>query len=74
MAKNRNLDSGQSFVFQFPSTPENKFWASVIMVSLGPKSKATFKGKGGNSQNFLGKFVRFLVTLRCFYRKVIKKK
>jgi len=27
--------------------------------------------QGGNSQNFLGKFVRFIVTLRCFYVTVI---
>jgi len=27
-----------------------------------------FGNLGGNSQNFLSKFVRFLVTLRCFYR------
>jgi hypothetical protein len=27
--------------------------------------------QGGNLQNFLGKFVRFFVTLRCFYRVVI---
>jgi hypothetical protein len=26
---------------------------------------------GGNSQNILGKFVRFFVTLRCFYGVVI---
>ncbi len=37
-----------------------------------------FKGRknkllqAGDSQNFLGKFVRFFVTLRCFYRIVIQ--
>jgi len=30
--------------------------------------------QGGNSQNFLSKFVRFFVTLRCFYRVVINRK
>jgi len=29
---------------------------------------------GGNSQNFLSKFVRFFVTLRCFYKVVIHRK
>ena len=29
---------------------------------------------GGNSQNFLRKFLRFFVTLRCFYRDVIHRK
>jgi len=29
---------------------------------------------GGYSQNFLGKFKRFFVTLRCFYRVVIHRK
>jgi len=40
------------------------------------KSRQRQKGvkQGGNSQNFLGKFVRFFVTLRCFYRVVIHKK
>jgi len=35
-----------------------------------------FFGKilGGNSQNFLGKFLRFFVTLRCFYWVVIHRK
>jgi len=28
----------------------------------------------GNSQNFLGKFVRYFVTLRCFYTVVIHRK
>jgi hypothetical protein len=28
----------------------------------------------GNSQNFLGKFERFFVTLRCFYREIIHRK
>ncbi len=28
----------------------------------------------GDSQNFLRKFVRFFVTLRCFYRVAIHKK
>jgi len=26
---------------------------------------------GGDSQNFYGKFVRFFLTLRCFYRVVM---
>ncbi len=30
--------------------------------------------QGGNSQNFLGKFVRFFVNLRCFYRVVNNRK
>jgi len=29
--------------------------------------------QGGNSQNFLGKFVRFFITLRCFNGVVIHK-
>ncbi len=29
---------------------------------------------GGNSQNFLQKFVRFFLTLKCFYRVVIHRK
>ncbi len=29
---------------------------------------------GGDSQNILCKFLRFLVTLSCFYRVVIEKK
>jgi len=29
---------------------------------------------GGNSQNFLGKFVRFFITLRRFYIEVIHRK
>ncbi len=29
---------------------------------------------GGNSQNFLGKFVRFFITLRWFYRVGIDRK
>jgi len=32
------------------------------------------KTQGGNSQNFLRKFVRFFLTLRCFYRVVIHRK
>jgi len=27
-----------------------------------------------NSQNFLGKFIRFFITLRCFYGVVIHRK
>jgi len=27
---------------------------------------------GGNSQNFLKKFVRFFVTFRCFYKAIIQ--
>ncbi len=30
--------------------------------------------QGGDSQNILGKFKRFLVTLRCFYRVGIHRK
>ncbi len=30
--------------------------------------------QSGNSQNFLCKFVRFFLTLKCFYRVVINKK
>jgi len=30
--------------------------------------------QGGNSQNFFGKFVRFFVIFRCFYRVVIHSK
>jgi len=29
---------------------------------------------GRNSLNFLGKFVRFFVTLRCFYKVVVHRK
>jgi len=36
-------------------------------------AKTTF-GQGGNSQNFLEKFVRFFVTFRCFYGVVIHRK
>jgi len=32
------------------------------------------KSLGGNSQNSLGKFVRFFVTLRDFYRVVVHRK
>jgi len=32
------------------------------------------KNQGGNSQNLLGKFVRFFVTLRCFDGVVIFRK
>jgi len=32
------------------------------------------KNLGGNSQNFLGKFLRFFETLRCFYTVVIHRK
>jgi len=32
------------------------------------------KLQGRNSQNFLGKFVRFFENLRCFYRVVIHRK
>jgi len=32
------------------------------------------KDHGGNSQNILGKFVRFFVTLMCFYGVVIYRK
>jgi len=32
------------------------------------------KPLGGNSQNFLGKFVRCFVTLKCFYGVVIHRK
>jgi len=34
----------------------------------------TIKNLDGNSQNFLGKFVRFFVCLRCFYRVVIHRR
>jgi len=34
----------------------------------------SFEALGGNSQNFLGKFIRLFVTLRCFYRVVIHRK
>ncbi len=27
--------------------------------------------QGGNSQNFLGKFVRFFITLRCFFMQLL---
>ncbi len=30
--------------------------------------------QGQNSQNFLGRFIRFFITLRCFYRVVIHRK
>jgi len=32
------------------------------------------QNQGGNSQNFLPKFVRFFVTLRCFYGVVVHRK
>jgi len=38
------------------------------------KEISRFKQLGGNSQNFLDKYVRFFVTLRCFYRVVIHRK
>ncbi len=34
----------------------------------------TAASQGGNSQNFLHKFIIFFVTLRCFYRVVIYRK
>jgi len=30
--------------------------------------------QGGNSQNFLRKFVRFFQTFRCFYKAIIHRK
>ncbi len=39
--------------------------------ALGPSLIYNSKTQSGNLQNFLGKFVRLFVTLRCFYGVVI---
>jgi len=47
-----------------------------IWFVINHKSVGIFaiKGQGGNSQNFLHKFVRFFLTLKCFYGVVIHRK
>ncbi len=37
-------------------------------------NKETKVIQGGNSQSFIGKFVRFFLILRCFYGVVIHRK
>jgi len=37
-------------------------------------NQSNYKSEGANSQNFLRKFVRFLVTFRCFYNKISHEK
>ncbi len=44
---------------------------TLCMQKVLPK---TLRVQGRNSQNFLGKFVRFFVTLRCFYNANIHEK
>ncbi len=57
---------------------KTQIWPFLIKAQLHTKKgfRALFMRKklehqGGNSQNFLSKFVRFFVTLRCFYGVVI---
>ncbi len=57
-----------------PSHPEleidrdNPFLGHLVRLrKLRQFSYGGVKLQGGNSQNFLGKNVRFFVTLRCFY-------
>jgi len=46
---------------------------SFINLKLG-EEMLKIKVPGGNSQNFLCKFVRFFLNLKCFYRVVIHRK
>jgi len=48
-------------------------WGNVLLAKKLLLRKGE-KHLGGNSQNFLGKFVRFFVALRCFYGVVILRK
>jgi len=34
----------------------------------------SLSAQGGNSQNFLHKFIIFFLTLRCFYKAIIHRK
>ncbi len=55
----------------FPGVNFTKILQAVFVHKDSKKHKKTM---GGNSQNFLCKFVRFFLTLKCFYRVVINKK
>jgi hypothetical protein len=50
-----------------PYFPLKKSYIHVITL-------LDFPAEGGNSQSFFGKFVRFFLTLRCFYGVVIHRK
>jgi len=43
-------------------------------IKLPQWNKVRCPTQGGNAQNFLGKFARFFVTLKCFYEVVIHSK
>jgi len=43
----------------------------LIVITLGEHVFDAKNNLGGHLQNFLGKFGRFFVTLRCFYGVVI---
>ncbi len=45
---------------------KNEAWSEGATVLQAGNAHSN-DDQGGNSQNFLGKFVRFFVTLRCFY-------
>jgi len=63
------------FTFCFQALLEvNKHQVSLFFFSLFPSDSFQFKNLGGNSQNFLRKFLIFFVTLRCFYGVVIHRK
>jgi len=50
------------------------FDADFVFADLTFKVIADQKIQGGNSQNFLGKFVRFFLTLTCFNGVVFHRK
>jgi len=46
----------------------------TFVASFDRHRRNQHMSQGGNSQNFLGKFVRFFVTFRCFHGVVIQSK
>jgi hypothetical protein len=53
---------------------DNDFFFKHIGQNIVCLSISSNVHPGGNSQNFLWKFVRFLVTSKCFYGVVIHRK
>jgi len=45
-------------------------WLSMWNRKIYKKHDYSWGKQGGNSKNFMAKFVRFFVTLRCFYRVI----
>ncbi len=68
------ITSKSQIIIEVVTDNYTEFYTLIELSFKCQIAQQCIRVRGGNSQNFLHKFVRFFLTLKCFYRVDIHRK